>query len=288
MAVGSGWVGSSAKAETGEEWMSAAATKLRITARPFNMSQMVGQSVEISQSLTVAANNAYANATLTAAASALANRSITNLTITVTGLVISSSTGAPCFLFANAAPWSEFKSIHLIINSGARVSGRGGAGGAARMNKNVFQGADAGGAGGVGITNNIGTKLRITNNGAISGGGGGGGAYGIVATYEDDYDGCSAGGGGCPLGAAGTATGQGKAGTAGTTTGPGTGVNVTGVASGGNVKGGTGGSWGAAGGVGSGGGTGSKKQGAGGAAGAALNGSAPTWSVVGTINGSRL
>lgn len=45
MGVASGWVGSSAKAVTGQEWMSVAGNKLKLST-PFNMSQMVGRSVE--------------------------------------------------------------------------------------------------------------------------------------------------------------------------------------------------------------------------------------------------
>ncbi|EBI1835249.1 hypothetical protein FK088_23705 [Salmonella enterica] len=44
MAVGSGWVGSQAVAETGQRWMSAAGAALR-TPAPFWMSSLVGRSV---------------------------------------------------------------------------------------------------------------------------------------------------------------------------------------------------------------------------------------------------
>ncbi|EHK1061235.1 hypothetical protein R4U18_001620 [Salmonella enterica] len=44
MAVGSGWVGSQAVAETGQRWMSAAGAALR-TPAPFWMSALVGKSV---------------------------------------------------------------------------------------------------------------------------------------------------------------------------------------------------------------------------------------------------
>ncbi|EAO5057048.1 hypothetical protein E8A35_26680, partial [Salmonella enterica] len=44
MAVGSGWVGSQAVAETGQRWMSAAGSALR-TPVPFWMSALVGKSV---------------------------------------------------------------------------------------------------------------------------------------------------------------------------------------------------------------------------------------------------
>ncbi|HFG3849259.1 TPA: hypothetical protein ACGGPM_005145, partial [Escherichia coli] len=44
MGVTSGWVGSSAKSETGEQWMGAAGTKLGLS-KPFMMSQMVGRTM---------------------------------------------------------------------------------------------------------------------------------------------------------------------------------------------------------------------------------------------------
>lgn len=287
MAVASGWVGSSAKSETGEQWMSAAATKLRITARPFMMSAMVGQSVERNVAYSIGANNSYTNATLINYANGLANRSITNLTITVTGTIISNTTGAPCLNFA-AAPFNEFKSVHLIINSGIRVSGRGGNGASLTMTGGAWKAFIAATAGGAAITNSIGTKLRITNNGIISGGGGGGG--GAAFQNNDDSDNGAAGGGGCPLGAAGVrgATNNGGvSGAAGTATGAGAGASDSGSSN--TSKAGNGGAWGTAGGAGSStGGSGNKKTSGGGAAGAALNGTAPTWTTVGTINGSRL
>ncbi|HBV6849454.1 TPA: receptor-recognizing protein, partial [Klebsiella pneumoniae] len=145
-----GWIGSSAVTETGQRWMTAARTAVFLT-NPGFMSAMAGKSKEVNTALTIGANNAYTNATLINAANAIANRSITNLTITVTGTIVSNTTGAPCLNFP-AAPFNEFKSVHLIINSGVLVLGRGGNGGS-----NV-----AGGAGGVAITNSIGTKLRIS------------------------------------------------------------------------------------------------------------------------------
>ncbi|EFF9979386.1 hypothetical protein BHJ02_005010, partial [Escherichia coli] len=44
MGITSGWVGSSAKSETGEQWMGAAGTKLGLD-KPFMMSQMVGRAM---------------------------------------------------------------------------------------------------------------------------------------------------------------------------------------------------------------------------------------------------
>lgn len=262
-----GWIGSSAVTETGQRWMSAARTAVRQSAAGW-MSQLAGQMVEINVAYSIGANNAYTNATLINYANGLANRSITNLTITVTGTIVSNTSGAPCLNFS-AAPFNEFKSVHLIINSGVMVLGRGGNGGSNA----------AGGAGGVAITNSIGTKLRISNNGTIGGGGGGGGG-GYYDTKYNNIKYISPGGGGRPFGAAGTGKSGGSDATAGSISAPGAG-GVYGSA----FKGGDGGNLGAA------GQTAQFSHGtkyAGGAAGAALNGSAPTWGTLGTINGSRL
>ncbi|HCM9730481.1 TPA: receptor-recognizing protein [Enterobacter kobei] len=262
-----GWIGSSAVTETGQRWMTAARTAVFLT-NPGFMSAMAGKSKEVNTALTIGANNAYTNATLINAANAIANRSITNLTITVTGTIVSNTTGAPCLNFP-AAPFNEFKSVHLIINSGVMVLGRGGNGGSNA----------AGGAGGVAITNSIGTKLRISNNGTIGGGGGGGGG-GYYDTKYNNIKYISPGGGGRPFGAAGTGKSGGSDATAGSISAPGAG-GVYGSA----FIGGAGGNLGAA------GQAAQFSQGtkyAGGAAGAALNGSAPTWGTLGTINGSRL
>ncbi|HGP0794310.1 TPA: hypothetical protein ACLFL9_004841, partial [Salmonella enterica subsp. diarizonae serovar 53:z10:z35] len=44
MAIGSGWVGSQAVAETGQRWMSAAGAAVKVST-PFWMSALVGKSV---------------------------------------------------------------------------------------------------------------------------------------------------------------------------------------------------------------------------------------------------
>lgn len=274
-----GWIGQSAVSETGKNWMTEARVALRLSAAGY-LSEMAGRSVEQTVNYSIGTNNAYSNATLINYANGLGNRSITNLIITVTGTIISNTAGAPCLNFS-AAPFNEFKSVHLIINSGIRVSGRGGNGASLTMTGGAFKSFIAATAGGVGITNSIGTKLRISNNGIISGGGGGGG--GAACVYDESDDG-AAGGGGCPLGAAGqrgATNNGGVSGAAGTATGAGAGGKS------GNATGGAGGGFGAAGATGV-AGSGTRKTSGGAAAGAALNGSAPTWGTLGTIQGSRL
>ena len=108
---------------------------LRLSAAGY-LSEMAGRSVEQTVNYSIGTNNAYSNATLINYANGLGNRSITNLIITVTGTIISNTAGAPCLNFS-AAPFNEFKSVHLIINSGIRVSGRGGNGASLTMTGGV-------------------------------------------------------------------------------------------------------------------------------------------------------
>lgn len=156
MAISSGWVGSSAVSETGQRWMSAAMEAVRL-GRPAYMSAMVGRSKEIHYS--IGASNSYNKDTLI---NWMKAQGSTPVVITITGNIVSQSTGVPCLDFPSSLT-NEY--VTLIINSGVTVYGRGGNGG----------NNSAGGAGGTAINNGIGTRLRINNNGVIAGGGGGGG-----------------------------------------------------------------------------------------------------------------
>lgn len=208
------------------------------------MSAMVGRSKEIHYS--IGASNSYNKDTLI---NWMKAQGSTPVVITITGNIVSHSTGVPCLDFPSSLT-NEY--VTLIINSGVHVLGRGGNGGS----------NSAGGAGGNAINNGIGTRLRINNNGIIGGGGGGGG--------------------GRPFGAAGKAGGGAAAASAGTISAPGKGT-VSGVHYGGNggdlgsagkssyIQGGTGGT-----------------VHSGGAAGKAVTGNAPRWDKVGTIYGARV
>ncbi|EPU9412238.1 receptor-recognizing protein [Escherichia coli] len=257
MAIQAGWVGSSAVSETGQRWMSAAMQAVRL-GRPAYMSAMVGRSKEIHYS--IGASNSYNKDTLI---NWMKAQGSTPVVITITGNIVSQSTGVPCLDFPSSLT-NEY--VTLIINSGVTVYGRGGNGGSNA----------AGAAGGNAINNAIGTRLRITNNGAIAGGGGGGGGG-----YWDDgitrY--VVGGGGGRPFGKAGGYSG-GSASTAGTLTGAGIGSKP-----GNAIYGGNGGNVGSAGGA-CGGNSGSRYGG--GAAGKAVTGNAPRWDKVGTIYGARV
>jgi|GEM_PF-1360196 len=293
MAVSGGWVGSSAVNETGQRWISAARTTLNLPAYGGWMSEMIGRSVvapppsEINATGLYGANDNFNTEDLINWGYGFSNRSITNLTLTISGNITSYSKDVPCLNFA-AAPFNEFRSVHLIINSGVRVSGRGGNGASLNMSGNSFKSFNEASAGGVAITNGIGTKLTISNNGYISGGGGGGGAGAF--NNSDGQDNGAGGGGGCPFGAGGNrgaVNGGGISGNGASGSGPGTGATQSGDAN--TSKGGNGGSWGAAGAAGtSSGGNGSRKTSGGGAAGAAVNGSSPNWASLGNINGSRV
>lgn len=102
----------------------------------------------------------------------------------------------PCLDFPSSLTNSY---ISLVINAGVTVYGRGGNGGSNA----------AGAAGGNAINNGIGTRLRITNNGAIAGGGGGGGGGNRGRLVFG-------GGGGCPFGAGGSSSHMSSGATAGT------------------------------------------------------------------------
>ncbi|EBI5119761.1 receptor-recognizing protein, partial [Salmonella enterica] len=151
-----GWIGSSAVSVTGQRWMSAARTAVQLSAAG-NMSQLAGRSKEIHYS--IGANHNYNKDTLI---NYLKSQGATPVVVTITGDLVSSSSGVPCLDFPSSLTNSY---ISLVINAGVTVYGRGGNGGV----------KGGGAAGGTAINNGIGTRLRITNNGAIAGGGGGGG-----------------------------------------------------------------------------------------------------------------
>lgn len=253
-----GWIGESAVNETGQRWMDAAMKAVRVSV-PGWMSSMAGQSKEVYYS--IGASNSYNKDTLI---NWIKAQGSTPVVITITGDLVSVNTSQACLEFPSNLS-NEY--VQLNINSGVTVYGRGGNGG----NKSN------GGAGGTAINNGIGTRLRITNNGAIAGGGGGGGATYVKSSLSDGVYG---GGGGRPFGTRGASSGpMSSNSTDATLTAAGKGAVSNGTAGAGN-----GGNVGAAGSNGYGGGT----MYNGGAAGKAVAGSAPTWTKVGTIYGSRV
>ncbi|EHK3067560.1 receptor-recognizing protein [Escherichia fergusonii] len=258
MAIQAGWVGSSAVSETGQRWMSAAMQAVRL-GRPAYMSAMVGRSKEIHYS--IGASNSYNKDTLI---NWMKAQGSTPVVITITGNIVSHSTGVPCLDFPSSLT-NEY--VTLIINSGVTVYGRGGNGGSNA----------AGAAGGNAINNAIGTRLRITNNGAIAGGGGGGGGGNRGKLVFG-------GGGGRPFGAGGSSSNMGSGATAGSISAPGKGSVGSGSLS--AYTGGAGGNVGAAGGRCNTQGNGTEYNG--GAAGKAVTGNAPRWDKVGTIYGARV
>ena len=262
MAIKAGWVGSSAVAETGQRWMSAAMQAVRL-GRPAYMSAMVGRSKEIHYS--IGANHNYNKDTLI---NWMKSQGSTPVVITITGDLVSHSAGVPCLDFPSNLS-NEY--VTLIINGGVTVYGRGGRGAQA--------GNQAGQAGGTAINNGIGTRLRITNNGAIAGGGGGGGAQSTDNSWHGKY--VSGGGGGRPFGAGGS-NGAAYPGGSASLTAPGAGgkqwVGIT-------WHGGDGGN------VGERGKDAVRASGfsnSPGAAGKAVTGNAPRWDKVGTIYGARV
>ncbi|MBI1009111.1 receptor-recognizing protein [Escherichia coli] len=266
MAIQSGWVGSSAVSNTGERWMSAAMQAVRLS-RPAYMSAMVGRSKEIHYS--IGANHNYNKDTLI---NYLKSQGSTPVVVTITGDLVSHSATVPCLDFPSSLT-NEY--VTLIINSGVTVYGRGGNGsGSSGGSGDALVRATAGGNA---INNGIGTRLRITNNGAIAGGGGGGGGWSV--DYNFTLAGVAGGGGGRPFGTGGRG-GRGNGGNA-TLTAAGGKVTVDG-----NNMSGAGGNVGAAGGAAV--RTSNYNASGAGAAGKAVTGNAPRWDKVGTIYGARV
>lgn len=266
MAIKAGWVGSSAVSETGQRWMSAAMQAVRL-GRPAYMSAMVGRSKEIHYS--IGANHNYNKDTLI---NYLKSQGSTPVVVTITGDLVSHSAGVPCLDFPSSLT-NEY--VTLIINSGVTVYGRGGNGsGSSGGSGDALVRATAGGNA---INNGIGTRLRITNNGAIAGGGGGGGGWSI--DYNFTLAGVAGGGGGRPFGTGGRG-GRGNGGNASLTAAGGK-VTVDG-----NNMSGAGGNVGSAGGAAV--RTSNYNASGAGAAGKAVTGNAPRWDKVGTIYGARV
>lgn len=260
MAISGPNIGTSAFNETGQRAMSAARVAVRLVASPGRLSEMIGRSVEVT--ITLGANHSYDRNDLINKLRALGS---TPAVVVISGDLVAQSTGVPCLEFPSNLP-----NEYVILRNNATLYGRGGQGGTAGVN--------VGQNGGPCILNSFGTRLRIENNGSICGGGGGGGGARVGSNLV------SGGSGGRPFGPAGIGEGRDKKdGIAGTLTAPGPQPPDTRYGS----HGGAGGNVGAAGATSKyPGGQGSAYPG--GAAGAALYGSAPTWTRVGNIYGSRL
>lgn len=261
-----GWIGESAVNETGQRWMDAAMKAVRVSV-PGWMSSMAGKSVE--KAYSIGSNHSYNKDTLI---NWLKSIGTAPAVVTITGDIVSSSSTIPCLDFPSSLT-NEY--VTLIINSGVTVYGRGGNGsGSSGGSGDALVRATAGGTA---INNGIGTRLRITNNGAIAGGGGGGGGWSI--NYNFTLAGVAGGGGGRPFGTGGRG-GRGNGGNASLTAAGGK-VTVDG-----NNMSGAGGNVGSAGGAAV--RTSNFQTSGAGAAGKAVTGNAPTWTKVGTIYGSRV
>lgn len=249
MAIRTGWVGSSAKAETGQAWMSPARTRVRLPAAGW-MSEMVGRSVEIiMRTVRDTANMdiyTYFGRPTQAAPYILY----------IDHQMYSNSAGNPAM---TTGVFPAGSTLELRIYGAIR-----GAGGNAQARSNSSNGT--GQNGGDALLLNFPTKID-NSRGYIYAGGGGGGSYAGNHPVANIY--ATGGGGagtlaGLSVYATGLAAGTGASGTA--TTG-GRGGNA-----GGDLIGGKGGDLGQA-------GARSPQGSAGGAAGRAVvrNGHAVTW-----------
>ena len=186
MSVEAGFVGSSAKLETGKEWMSEARKELRLTSNGW-MSEMIGESVEI-RFINIVDITAASIYELMGSPTAAGNYIFENTA------TISADTQSGTALSTGTFPAG---STLKIINKGY-IRGGGGNGG--------FGGGSVGGpgfAGGSGLSLNFAAIIDNTA-GFIYGGGGGGGGAGSASV-----DGGSGGGGGAgsPVGIGGKGAG---------------------------------------------------------------------------------
>lgn len=248
MAVQAGWVGTSAKGETGKAWMGEARLELRLPKAGW-MSEMIGKSTEVRYINTV-------NRTQASIFEIMGSPTSATVYIFENNAIISAATQSGWALQTGSFPAG---STLTIINRGSIRGGGGNGGGTNSASK-------TGSAGGTALVLNFPTTIDNTS-GSIWGGGGGGG--------ESPY-GAGSGGGG-----AGTPAGLGGSGRYGSAD------NGTATA-GGQPKGGSGGnSAGAGGGLGSAGAAG-RSGGAGGRGGYSVesNSNAATWIAVGDRRGS--
>ncbi|PEH74290.1 receptor-recognizing protein [Edwardsiella tarda] len=247
-----GWIGSSAVAETGERWMSAARRAVRLSPSGW-MSEMAGRSKEILVTLN-GSNNGFSSTWLVEHIEGLVNGNITGHVIKI---VITSGTtliNDPSNLEEEVIyiPDTWGACTNIIIENHGRILGRGGNGGG------QWRGGEPGYHA---IQNDLGTKLIIRNHGIIAGGGGGGSSAHREISGGREYG----GGGGAPLGLGGRAPYAN--GNNASIDNPGSGAEYAGK----------GGGWGQ---------NGANDSYSGGKAGMAVRNKAPTWEVRGTIYGA--
>lgn len=181
MAIKGPWVGSSAKAETGQSWMAAAGATVKLQPA-FWMSNMVGKSKAVQVYINSSDHNYNADKLLNAVRAVMPQDKWSGMELQLhvgSGVqLVSSTTGAPCLDFGRLSAFAKI----TLENSGT-ILGRGGNGGGKDRTKGGYPGGTA-------IRRNA--TLYINNHGVIGGGGGGGGIKGNGGA-----------GGGCPFGSGG-------------------------------------------------------------------------------------
>lgn len=182
MAIKGPWVGSSAKAETGESWMRAAATAVRIGGGGFMMSSLIGKSKAIQVYINSSDHNYNVDKLLNAVRAVMPQNQWGSVELQLyvgSGVqLVSSTTGAPCLDFGYLSSF-----IKITLENNGTILGRGGNGGGKDRTNEGYPGGTA-------IRRNA--TLYINNRGVIGGGGGGGGIRGNNGA-----------GGGCPFGSGG-------------------------------------------------------------------------------------
>ncbi|ARB05809.1 hypothetical protein fHeYen901_36 [Yersinia phage fHe-Yen9-01] len=223
MAIVGPWVGSSAKAETGQAWMAAAGTALRMTT-PFNMSAMIGKATEVRIVFTASNHNMNPNVLVNMIQAATGNAGPGGADLFVTinpGVQLIGAAGTFVFNFY-ASYFGTARSI-TVINHGW-IFGRGGNGATANTALSHDQQQPNGGGGSHGIHIQDRLRINIDNRGVIAGGGGGGACVAIGFTPVQG----AGGGGGAPFGAGGAGQNGGQNGGNASDTGGGGGAGAFG------------------------------------------------------------
>ena len=252
-----------------------------------SLSNFYGKSNRVSASATISANTA--NYTLNTAKAPGYVAGVTDMVLTINGgvFVSSSSTGTAA-LIVNTS-WAAGDTVR--INNGGTIVGRGGDGGAGRVNAPSTGGTGGGG----GLALQVQRALTMNNTNRIAGGGGGGGGGGVGQYINIAASG--GGGGGIGGSAGGTVPYGASPGGAGTLTSAGGGGpgESTAYVPGGKLpnvpiqggNGGAGGGYGSGGSSGTTGAPGGGSVGPGGAAGGCITGNSfITYINTGTRNGS--
>lgn len=196
------FIGSSAVSETGERWMTAARTAVRLPA-PGWLSELAGKSTEILVTITASNHNfntADLHSAMLAAAGGTWPATATWRIVVNSGVqLVCRNTGEQCMWFGGGINGK------VIIENHGHILGRGGQGGWITCGNESC--CNNGAAGGHAIYREAKITLEIRNFGIIGGGGGGGGSGYTFSSAGGGRHFGQGGGGGAPFGAGGYSSG---------------------------------------------------------------------------------